>query len=239
MSKYYLYVHITPNNKCYIGITSKRPLERWKNGYGYEGSPYFYNAIQKYGWDNIRHIVLLEGLSKEVACECEKYLIAKYQTQNPKYGYNMCAGGEGTNGYHHTEEYKQNLRNRPISKEQKYSISNTLKKRWKEGYFKHTGDNFRKNQPWNKGLTKQDIRVAKYCRKPGTFHHTQESKNKISQSHKGKPASNRKRVLCVETNVVYGTVTEAQHITGINNISIAARDINRTAGKFHWRYIDD
>ena len=61
----------------------------------------------------------------------------------------------------------------------------------------------------------------------------------MSESHKGKLAHNRKRILCVETGVIYNSVSEAQKITGINNISIAARKVGRTAGKLHWRYVND
>lgn len=38
-----------------------------------------------------------------------------------------------------------------------------------------------KQDVWNKGLTKDDPRVAKYCMKPGTFHHTEETKLYISK----------------------------------------------------------
>lgn len=44
-----VYIHITPSNKYYVGITSKEPCERWRNGFGYYSQKYFYNAIQKYG----------------------------------------------------------------------------------------------------------------------------------------------------------------------------------------------
>jgi hypothetical protein len=38
------------NNKVYIGITSQNPQIRWgSQGCNYKSSPYFYNAIQKYG----------------------------------------------------------------------------------------------------------------------------------------------------------------------------------------------
>ena len=36
--------------------------------------------------------------------------------------------------------------------------------------------------PWNKGLTKDDPRVAKYCMKKGEFHHTESTKKKISNT---------------------------------------------------------
>ena len=35
---YSVYMHITPSNKVYIGITSKAPEERWMNGRGYQHS---------------------------------------------------------------------------------------------------------------------------------------------------------------------------------------------------------
>ena len=239
MQSYYLYVHITPSNKYYIGITKSKPENRWKNGYGYVSSPHFYNAILKYGWSNIKHIILLENLSKEVACECEKFLIDKYNTTNPKFGYNVCVGGEGTHGYHHTESSKQKLREATLSslnRGQREQISKTVKRRWKEGAYANRQQN---QVAWNKGLTIDDNRVAKYARKVGEFHHSQESKIKMSISHKGKPAYNRKRVECIETGVVYSSVSEAQKITCINNISIAARDQHRTAGSLHWRYLNE
>lgn len=55
-----VYEHLFPNGKRYVGITSKPPKTRWENGAGYakDGQPVMYNAIQKYGWDNIEHNVL-------------------------------------------------------------------------------------------------------------------------------------------------------------------------------------
>jgi len=233
MSGYYVYMHIAPNNKKYVGITKQNPTSRWKNGYGYTSSPHFYNAILKYGWDNIEHIILASNLSLENACEMEKELIAKYNLTNRENGYNECYGGEGTNGYHHTEEFKEKLRNRPISEKQKLSISDTVKKRWQEGVY----NNREHNQiPWNKGLTKDDPRVAKCCRKVGEFNHSEDAKKRMSESHKGKPAPNRKQVECVETGVIYNSAKEATNITGINNISKAAR-FGNSAGKLHWRYV--
>lgn len=91
---YSLYIHITPSNKKYIGITSKDPKVRWNKGTGYKGNKHFYNAIQKYGWDNIKHIVLLTELSKSWACKIEQLLIRDLDLRNPKYGYNSSSGGE-------------------------------------------------------------------------------------------------------------------------------------------------
>ena len=81
------------NGKVYIGITSQEPKRRWQNGAGYYGT-YFYNAIQKYGWDGFEHEILLEGLTKEQAEEIETDLIAKYGSANRENGYNVSLGAK-------------------------------------------------------------------------------------------------------------------------------------------------
>ena len=65
MKIYTLYVHEFPNHKLYIGITCDTIQHRWRNnGYGYKSQRLMCRAIQKYRWDNIKHIILLENLSK-------------------------------------------------------------------------------------------------------------------------------------------------------------------------------
>ena len=92
---YSVYMHISPTNKYYIGITSIKPKYRWgRNGSGYKGHTHFRFAIDHYGWDNFEHVVVAEGLTKEEACQMEKDLIAKYKTNDPQYGYNLSVGGE-------------------------------------------------------------------------------------------------------------------------------------------------
>ena len=89
-----VYMHTSPNNKRYIGITSQRPKRRWgKDGYGYVGNGYFYRAIQKYGWDNFQHEILFDGLTKEEAEQKEIELIAFYDSTDPSKGFNITAGG--------------------------------------------------------------------------------------------------------------------------------------------------
>lgn len=90
-------MHINKTNqKRYIGVTKKPPQKRWGlNGINYKKQSYFYNAIQKYGWDNFEHIVVKENLSKTEAFELEKEYIKKYSSNNHDYGYNICSGGIG------------------------------------------------------------------------------------------------------------------------------------------------
>lgn len=111
---YYVYMHTNKiNNKKYIGITKTSLSKRWGNdGSGYRNNkqPLFNRAINKYGWDNFDHIILFKNLSREEACDKEVELIAKYHTQDPKYGYNIQPGGQlGNTGITFSDEAKKKM----------------------------------------------------------------------------------------------------------------------------------
>lgn len=93
---YKVYVHINKiNGKLYIGQTCQTVKRRFgTNGMYYNKSTYFYNAIQKYGWNNFKHIVLIKNLNNDEANIIENYLIGKYDTTNPLKGYNLKSGGK-------------------------------------------------------------------------------------------------------------------------------------------------
>ena len=135
---YILYKHTSPNGKVYIGITCQCVSRRWGvGGIGYRSHPHFWNAIQKYGWDNFKHDILLCGLSKDEACKKEKEYIAKYRSNEPEYGYNLTSGGDL--GYTFTPEVKEKQRSGMKAKWQesdyleKMEIASEAKrgKRWK------------------------------------------------------------------------------------------------------------
>lgn len=93
---YVVYKHTSPSGKVYIGITSKKPEYRWERGKGYKRHPYFFNAIVKYGWDNIIHEILHDNLTKSQAIFLEKKYIAIYKALG--ISYNLTDGGEGVSG---------------------------------------------------------------------------------------------------------------------------------------------
>lgn len=99
---YIVYKHINiVNGKIYIGITNNIN-RRWRDK-GIEYKPHknenqnrpFWNAIQKYGWNNFKHSILESGLSFEEACCKEKMYIKKFSSNNKKNGYNIAPGGNG------------------------------------------------------------------------------------------------------------------------------------------------
>lgn len=167
--KYMIYAHINKyNNKIYIGQTKTSSEQRWQNGNGYKPCIYFWRAIQKYGWDSFKHIILIENLTKEMADIFEEALIEKYQCLNPQYGYNIRHGGS----------------NGKLSDESKLKISKANKGRL-------TGD---KNPMYGKHRseeTKEKIR-SKLIGTPGTMlgkHLTEEAKEKLRQKNLGKVLS--------------------------------------------------
>jgi hypothetical protein len=89
--KYCVYEHIFPNGKKYIGISCDAE-KRWRNGKGYETQPKIARAINKYGWENVTHNIIIDGISKEQAEMLEKYLIAELKTID--HGYNTSTGGD-------------------------------------------------------------------------------------------------------------------------------------------------
>lgn len=228
MENYCVYKHTSPNGKIYVGITGQKPSRRWRNGNGYKKQQLFYRAIQKYGWDNIKHEILFENLSKEVAEQKEIELINKYRSTDINYGYNITTGGEC---YEHSEETKRKLSEMRIGL--KYSLE-----------------------------TKQKMSISKIGENNNFYnkHHTEEVKNKISKAHKGiKLSDNHKQkisensyykgkygvkhnnsisILCIETNIIYGSTREIERKLGINHamISRCCKGKQHTAGGFHWKY---
>lgn len=93
--KYCIYKHTSPSGKVYIGLTCQSPPEkRWQNGNGYKQCARFWNAIQKYGWDNFNHEIMFTQLSFDEAREKEKELIDIHNSTNSDYGYNISVGGQ-------------------------------------------------------------------------------------------------------------------------------------------------
>lgn len=183
---YKVYKHTCPNSKVYIGITRKKPKDRWRYGYGYEGQ-LFFKAIQKYGWCNIKHEILYTNLTKEEAEQKEIELISFYKSNQLEFGYNVDNGGNCLG---------------KLSKETREKISKSNKgKHAKEKnpfYGKHHNEDSRKRmsishkgqKPWNKGKSMSE-----------------ETKKKISEANKGRIISEETRLKMSISNVGKHTIT--------------------------------
>lgn len=110
---YKVYCHTFPNGKKYIGITSyKNPKHRWMHdGQGYKHQV-LYLAIQKYGWENVKHKILIHGLTKEQAEKWEIKLIAYHNLTNKKFGYNISNGVSCVGNFTDATKKKMSLHNK-------------------------------------------------------------------------------------------------------------------------------
>ena len=128
---YTVYMHTSPSGKRYIGITSMTIEKRWLNGKGYQNQM-FYRAIQKYGWNNFKHEILFENLTKKEAEQKERDLISYYKSNQSKYGYNIENGGSSTGKM--SEETKRKIKKRkvPVNLKKKKKLRKKLKKKLKK-----------------------------------------------------------------------------------------------------------
>lgn len=140
MTIYTVYMHTSPSGKRYVGITKQKPEQRWGKGKNYKNNSYFTGAIEKYGWDNFTHEILFEVDNLEEAKVLEIETIAKYRSDDRKFGYNLSKGGEPCNlglgeegrkanrrKYEHEYYSNPNNRNRRREWERDYSKSQEFK----------------------------------------------------------------------------------------------------------------
>lgn len=105
-------------------------MERWgKNGIQY-CRQIFYRAIQKHGWDNIKHEILYENLTEREAKSLERKLIKQYKTKDSRYGYNCTYGGDGTVGYKMTKESIEKSNKWRYKKVYQYSNNGDFIREW-------------------------------------------------------------------------------------------------------------
>lgn len=221
---YIVYQHKNKiNNKVYIGITSRMPQERWGNqGCNYKSSPYFYNAIQKYGWDNFEHNILYTNLTKEEACKKEQELISQFNSMNREFGYNSTSGGEI---FTMNDETKQKISQalqgnknglgHPCSEEKRRKISEAQKGR------KFTEEH---KQKLSEAAKKRHVPCS------------EEKKKKLSQNY-----PNKKPVYCLELDTVFESVQECSRQLGIpaTNISKLCKGRGKTLKGYHLSYYND
>ena len=209
------------NGKVYIGITSQKPEQRWRNGEGYKSSPHFYSAIQKYGWDNFEHNILFVELTKEQACLKEQELIKEFNSINREYGYNSTSGGDI---FVMNEETKQKISQALMGNQNNlgHSCSEEKKKKISEA---------QKGREFTEEHKQKLSEAAKNRHVPCSEEKKQTLKEK----------SHKKPVYCEELNKVFESVQECGRQLGIpaTNITKLCNGRGKTLKGYHLRYYND
>ncbi len=231
---YLVYKHTNLiNNKVYIGITQQNTEKRWQKGRGYKRQPHFRDAIKKYGWDNFKHEILFDNLSKEQAIEKEIELIAKYKSNNRKYGYNISKGGE---------TYKENFKRR-IGKE----VANAKSVRVIDAKTNEIIGIYESQNLCAIALGINRKGITKNCRglsktyKGYIFEYADFDFIKPIRNKTGKHNNHHKtKVKCIEDNLIFSSIKEAGEYYNIrpNNIAccLCKSSKSKTAGGKHWIY---
>ena len=237
-NNYCVYKHTSPNGKVYIGITCKKPQYRWNKGKGYINNSYFYNAIQKYGWDNFTHEILESELPFEKACFLEKQYIEKYKSSNREFGYNSSIGGECSGkGVIPSEQTRKKLsealkgEKSPFCKKviciDTQKVYNSITEASKE-----TGSRI--------SLISAVCQGRQKTTKGQQWAYFENGKEYKKEKIEKKTGRKGKKVMCIETGIIYNTMKQAEIDTGIYlyNISSVCRGRNKTAGGKHWKIIN-
>lgn len=242
---YTVYEHINlVNNKKYIGITKQPPKQRWNNGNGYIKNYEFFQDILIYGWEKgFQHNILYTDLTEQEAYEKEIELIEKYDTTNPKKGYNKSKGGAtGPGDFTKMTEWarthkkfgENNVNSKKvkcietqdvfgsIAEAERWSHTNKISECCK-GKREHAGTHPDTGQKLTWCFVSSDTPITIVCNEP-----LQEIKH-------------HKKVRCIETNMIFATAAEAGRYYDISpcNILRVCHNKRKTAGNKHWEFIND
>lgn len=189
-----IYIHKNKTNeKVYVGQTND-VSKRWAGqGTHYMSCPKFWKAICKYGWDGFDHIILEENLTIEEANQKEAEYIKIFDSINN--GYNIAAGGANAEKPYLSEYMKEKW------KEPEYRAKKIASLSGENSHFYGSDKKGENNPMWGK-------------------HHSQETKDLISQKAKerhqqnpdmvkGKNNPMSKQVICLTTGQIFDCQKDA------------------------------
>ena len=246
--EFYVYKHIRKdNNTCfYVGKGKGRRI------YVPKRNEHYNKIRKKYGCYVVK---IKENLTEKEAFALEREIIEDYvfvfgyginikgyrDYSDKKYLTNCTWGGEGVSGLNPYENKTE---------EEMKTIGEKISKKLKG---KNVGE---KNGMWGKPAPNKG--------KKGLQHHTEETKQKLSEKNKGKnhpmygthrteetkqkiSEANSKKVICITTGEIFNSIKEAGDHYGINksNISSCCRGRYKHAGKLNgwielqWKYLED
>lgn len=182
--------------------------------------------------NGFKYDVLAKNLTEQEALNFEILMIKKMKEAG--FGLcNMTSGGDGVSGFKHSDEMRENQRQRMLGV-----------------------------TPWNKGKPTspeaiEKMRLAKLGKKLSPEHiansanarrgmkYSEAHCKAISESLKGKKmpidsqADKYKQVICIETGKIYKSVTEAAKELNLftGNISKVCKGKMNKTGGYHWSYV--
>ena len=216
----FIYRLTSPNGKIYIGQTINFEQRCRKYKYkAFKGQIKLWNSCEKYNWNPIETIEIIEICKKDELDIREKYWIEKYDSYNN--GLNSDLGGNSRLGFKHSPETKEKLslanKGKKHSNETKQKISFYCRNRSEE-INKKISDS-------NKGKRHSDETKIKIREKNLGKKLTNEQRLKISINNLG----NKKRLNKTHSNETKKKISEKKK--GISNIDESFKIICITTGE--------
>lgn len=245
----------TINGKHYVGQAHNfyDRMSQYKKGHF---NKYMKQAINKYGAESFDITILECNVPFEDLDGKEQYWLDYYQSYLRDKGYNICEVAGTTFGYRHTTESKnkmsqiakerfqdadirkrmsESMMGRKHDEEWKKQHSDWLKERWA------TDEEYR--QFWHDKMAGENNYFfgKHYCGEANPMygkHLSEETKRKISEAKKGR-ASHVKKVMCVETNIIYDSIKDAADaVNGTQSgISGVVHGRKQTHRGYHWKLV--
>ena len=154
-----------------------------------------------------------------------------------------------------SEEHKQNL----SESHKRENLSEETIQKMSESHqgMHHSEETKQRIREGNKGKKRSEESKRKNSESHQGKHHSYETKLKMSESHKGKttgeksgmwgkPAPNRRNVICITTGKIFDCITEAGdwYNVSISSISLCCKGKYKHAGelngiKLQWKYAED
>ena len=147
-NNYSVYQHVTPDGLHYFGQT-QNVEKRWEyNGIHYKETS-LYPYVEKFGWENIQHIVLFKNQTKENALFIENFLIETAREDG------VCINKQRSGLVSKEEGYKQNQyqknRDEILEQSRQYYQKNREKiKQYREQNRKHINERYKQYYEQNK-----------------------------------------------------------------------------------------
>lgn len=218
------------NGKQYVGLTKRSLHDRWRQHVNVASKgpkTYFHRAIVKYGKDQFDVMEVASALSLDYLADLERHLIADLKPE-----YNQTNGGEVTIGRKYDDSAKERIRLKNTGKKRSQEVRKMLSDMVKQRYIDRpelkaaaTAQILKVRKNINEDKRRKAVSEAAK-KQPWTA----ESRAKLSASCMGRryndeiiekiASKNRKKIICMDTGVVYSCREEAAKATGISAKSI-------------------
>ena len=194
--KYVVYQHVTPDGMYYFGQT-QNVERRWSNN----GAEYKRTALQpyieKFGWENIKHIVLFKDQTKEDSLWIENFLIETAREDGVCINKNRSGLVSKEEGYQQriSKQYREQNKDKIKQYREQYQEQNKDKiKEQSKQYYEENKDKKKQYYEQNKDKIKEQSKQYYEQNKDKKKQYYEQNKDKIKEQRKQYYEQNKDKI---------------------------------------------